>query len=420
MHRATDLGLGRPINPSFVNSGGFSAGRATRACLSVSLLAALAACASHPPSVALGPTISPQQEQAEAANYLAHAKPRYQPPGPPADPWGPYIVEASRRFDVPDTWIREVMHVESAGYQFRATGELTTSPAGAMGLMQLMPDTYDEMRGRYNLGTDAYEPHDNILAGSAYLREMYDAFGSPAFLAAYNAGPQRLQEYLVHNKPLPDETRRYVWMIGNRITGVWPTVRSPAEQLAVNQIPLNIPPGPRWVRHTTTLVAAREHKRHEAALRYAELHERDLHQKDGRQHDSRLHGHARPSVPVEVAEAPEPRPVRVAAAPRTLLHHASAFHIISPAMASERTELPGRNWGVQVGAYANRQLAVEAAGTAHGMVTKANTVVATTHSGHAVLYRARLGGMTHEAAVAACHRLAHHNGGCLLVSPASQ
>jgi ornithine cyclodeaminase/alanine dehydrogenase-like protein (mu-crystallin family) len=89
-------------------------------------------------------------------------------------------------------------------------------------------------------------------------------------------------------------------------------------------------------------------------------------------------------------------------------------------LASERTELPGRNWGVQVGAYANRQLAVQAAGSAHGMVTHASTVVATTHSGHAVLYRARLGGMTHEAAVAACHRLAHKNGGCLLVSPASQ
>ncbi len=385
-----------------------------RAGLSVSLLAALAACASHPP-VAQGPAISPQQEQAEAANYLAHAKPRYQPPGPPTDPWGPYIVEASRRFDVPDTWIREVMHVESAGYQFRATGELTTSPAGAMGLMQLMPDTYDEMRGRYSLGADAYEPHDNILAGTAYLREMYDAFGSPAFLAAYNAGPQRLQEYLVHNRPLPDETRRYVWMIGNRITGVWPTVRSPAEQLAVNQIPLNIPAGPRWVRHTTTLAAARARKHHEAAVRYAVLHEGGA-----RARDLRQHGHARQPAPVEVAEAPEPRAIRVAAAPRALLHHASAFQIISPALASERTELPGRNWGVQVGAYANRQLAVQAAGSAHGMVAHASTVVATTHSGHAVLYRARLGGMTHEAAVAACHRLAHKNGGCLLVSPASQ
>jgi hypothetical protein len=160
MHRATILGLGRPWNAGFFDAGGvrIRAGMMAyvvatgRAGLSVSVLGALAACASQPPSVAIGPTISPQQEQAEAAKYLAHAKPRYQPPGPPTDPWGPYVVEAARRFDVPDTWIREVMHVESAGYQFRATGELTTSPAGAMGLMQLMPDTYDQMRGRYNLG----------------------------------------------------------------------------------------------------------------------------------------------------------------------------------------------------------------------------------------------------------------------------
>jgi hypothetical protein len=313
------------------------------------------------------------------------------------------------------------MHVESAGYQFRATGELTTSPVGAMGLMQLMPQTYDDMRGRYSLGPDAYEPHDNILAGAAYLREMYDAFGTPAFLAAYNAGPNRLQDYLIHNKPLPDETRRYVWMIGNRITGVWPSTRSPAEQLAVNQIPLNIPAGPRYARHTTTLLAARARRRHEAELRYAALH-------------PRRHGHE--AAPIEVAEAPEPRseprfaphaaphaeshPVRVAMAGPAPVHHAGAFRLISPAMASERAELGGRNWGVQVGAYANHELAVQAAGAAHGLVAHTTTAVAAGHSGHAVFYRARLAGMTHDAAVAACHRLAHHNGGCLVVSPASQ
>jgi len=389
--------------------------------LSIAALGGLAACAGHP-QIAQAPVIPPQ---VEAADYLAHAKRRYQPPGPPTDPWGPYIVEASHRFDVPDTWIREVMQVESAGYQFRATGELTTSPAGAMGLMQLMPETYDEMRGRYSLGPDAYEPHDNILAGAAYLREMYDAFGAPAFLAAYNAGPNRLQDYLVHNKPLPDETRRYVWMIGNRITGVWPSTRSPAEQLAVNQIPLNIPPGPRYARHATTMLASRARRRHEAAIRYAALHTR---------------GHRHESAPIEVAEAPDPRPdsrpdsrpgprlaphaqphpVRVAMATPATMHHAGTFRLISPAMASERAELGGRNWGVQVGAYANHALAVQAAGAAHGMVAHATTAVATGHNGHATFYRARLAGMTHEAAVAACHRLAHHNGGCLVVSPASQ
>ena len=185
----------------------------------------LAACASHTPIANSGLTATQ-----EAAVYRSHAKANYAPPGPSGDPWGPYVMEASRRFDVPDTWIREVMQVESHGYQFRASGELTTSPVGAMGLMQLMPETYDEVRVRYSLGDDAFDPHNNILAGAAYIREMYDTFGSPGFLAAYNAGPARLEDYLTHNRSLPDETRRYVAMIGPRIEGTWPQSRSPAEQ----------------------------------------------------------------------------------------------------------------------------------------------------------------------------------------------
>lgn len=50
---------------------------------------------------------------------------------------------------------------------------------------------------------------DNILAGAAYLREMFDRYGSPGFLAAYNAGPGRYEEYLA-GRPLPTETRAYV------------------------------------------------------------------------------------------------------------------------------------------------------------------------------------------------------------------
>jgi soluble lytic murein transglycosylase-like protein len=162
---------------------------AARSAASLSLIGLLAACAGNAPVANSGLTAFQ-----EAAVYKSHAKANYAPPGPASDPWGPYVMEASRRFDVPDVWIREVMRVESGGYQFRATGELTTSPVGAMGLMQLMPETYDEMRGRYALGDDAFDPHNNILAGAAYLREMYDAFGSPGFLAAYNAGPARLED----------------------------------------------------------------------------------------------------------------------------------------------------------------------------------------------------------------------------------
>jgi Transglycosylase SLT domain len=118
--------------------------------------------------------------------------------------WASLIAEASQRFGVPAHWIRAVMQQESTG----DTGAL--SPKGAMGLMQVMPETYAEMRLRYHLGTDPYEPRNNILAGAAYLREMHDRFGPDGFLAAYNAGPRRYEGYLKSGRPLPEETRNYV------------------------------------------------------------------------------------------------------------------------------------------------------------------------------------------------------------------
>src|SRR6478736_5596345 len=128
----------------------------------------------------------------------------YPPPGPAEDPWGPYIREAATRYRVPERWVRAVMRQESGGEQ------QATSSAGAMGLMQVMPATYEGLRERYQLGDDPYDPHNNILAGTAYLREMYDRFGSPGFLAAYNAGPSRLDLYLSNGTPLPEETVSYV------------------------------------------------------------------------------------------------------------------------------------------------------------------------------------------------------------------
>jgi hypothetical protein len=387
-----------------------SAARLGRGMGCLATVALLSACAGQKAEVASAPAPLLTATQ-EAAVYKAHAHADYAPPGPPEDPWGPYVTEASARFDVPPVWIREVMNVESGGYQYRANGTLTTSPVGAMGLMQLMPATYDEMRGRYGLGDDAFEPHNNILAGTAYLREMYDAFGSPGFLAAYNAGPARLSDYLANHRSLPDETRRYVYMIGSRIGGAWPQSRSPAEQLALNQIPVSIPAGPRYARHVIA-VAYRGHRRHEAVVQLASY----------TRHGSG-HGAAAQPVPVEVAEAPEPRHV-VAAAHVALAaaapHANHGLHLIAPAMAAENMKFEGHNWSVQIGAYGNSQQAQSAAGAAKAAVGHSSTTVAAVHSGHATLYRARLGGMTHDAALAACHRLAHKGGNCLLVAPASQ
>lgn len=153
----------------------------------------------------------------EAALLESRARSSYPVPGPPSDPWGPYIAEAAARFSFPQDWIRAVMRQESGGRQNAPDGTPITSTAGAMGLMQVMPGTYAILQRKYRLGTDPFEPRNNILAGTAYLKEMHGLFGAPAFLAAYNAGPERVRRYLDGSTVLPDETVNYVAAIGPRI-----------------------------------------------------------------------------------------------------------------------------------------------------------------------------------------------------------
>lgn len=129
--------------------------------------------------------------------------------------WDLYIAEASQRFGVPTGWIERVIQAESAG-KVTLDGRPITSRAGAMGLMQLMPATWTAMRWRYRLGPDPYDPHDNILAGTAYLRAMYDRFGYPGLFAAYNAGPSRYTAHLATGAALPAETRAYLAAVTGR------------------------------------------------------------------------------------------------------------------------------------------------------------------------------------------------------------
>lgn len=130
---------------------------------------------------------------------------------PQRDPIAGFVTEAAQLFSLPERWIWSVMRAESA---FDPTA---TSRAGEMGLMQVMPATYAELRARYRLGPDPYAPRDNILAGTAYLRELYDRFGGPGFLAAYNAGPGRYAKHLKTGRPLPLETRLYVARIAPQL-----------------------------------------------------------------------------------------------------------------------------------------------------------------------------------------------------------
>jgi hypothetical protein len=156
--------------------------------------------------------------RAEASAYRAASAARaYAAPGTPEDPWGPHIREAAARFRVPERWIREVMRQESGGRLHGADGLPITSPAGAMGLMQVMPRTWDLLRARHGLGPDPYEPRDNILAGAAYIRAMYECYGAPGFLAAYSAGPERMDLFLAGAKILPDETMGYLASVAPRL-----------------------------------------------------------------------------------------------------------------------------------------------------------------------------------------------------------
>lgn len=120
------------------------------------------------------------------------------------EPWAAEVLIAARQVGLPESLLRAVLRAESAG------DPRAVSRAGAMGLMQLMPGTWADLRADLGLGPDPFAPADNILAGATYLRRLYDRYGLPGAFAAYNAGPGRFDAYLKEGRPLPLETRRYV------------------------------------------------------------------------------------------------------------------------------------------------------------------------------------------------------------------
>jgi hypothetical protein len=120
--------------------------------------------------------------------------------------WDSIITEASQRFHVPKAWIRAVMRQESGGRTMLGENKPIVSRAGAVGLMQVLPATYDQMAEQHKLGDDPFDARDNIMAGAAYLRWLHQRYGFPRMFAAYNAGPGRVE----HGGRLPAETRAYV------------------------------------------------------------------------------------------------------------------------------------------------------------------------------------------------------------------
>jgi soluble lytic murein transglycosylase-like protein len=130
--------------------------------------------------------------------------------------WDAFITEASQRFHIPKAWIRAVMRQESGGRTMLGQGKPIVSRAGAIGLMQVMPDTYDQMAEAHDLGDDPQNARDNIMAGAAYLRWLHKRYGYPKMFAAYNAGPGRVEK----GGRLPAETRAYVGGITRTLHGI--------------------------------------------------------------------------------------------------------------------------------------------------------------------------------------------------------
>ncbi|MEO6216335.1 MAG: transglycosylase SLT domain-containing protein [Sphingomonas sp.] len=168
-------------------------------------------------------------------------------PAPQARSINAFVAEAARRFAIPETWIYAVIRVESGG------NSRAVSPRGATGLMQIMPSTWVTLRTRYGLGDDIYDAHDNIVAGAGYLREMYDRYGSPGFLAAYNAGPARYEDYRRNRRPLPAETVAYVEKL------------APATAESSPALSAVTPPDPHaWARATLFIARADDGQSHAA------------------------------------------------------------------------------------------------------------------------------------------------------------
>lgn len=108
------------------------------------------------------------------------------------------IKEAAARYKVDPRLVAAVAQTESGGNQE------AVSPAGAVGVMQLMPET------AAGLGVNPYDKRQNIEGGAKYLRQMMDTFGGDVqkAVAAYNAGPQAVKEY--NGIPPYRETQDYV------------------------------------------------------------------------------------------------------------------------------------------------------------------------------------------------------------------
>ncbi|PLX86005.1 MAG: lytic transglycosylase [Desulfuromonas sp.] len=117
------------------------------------------------------------------------------------------VEKAASRFGLEPRLVRSVIRAES-DFDTQAV-----SPAGARGLMQLMPATAQELGVR-----DSFDPEQNVMGGTRYLRQLLDRYDGDldSALAAYNWGPGNLDR---SDGTLPGETRRYLARVKGFLAG---------------------------------------------------------------------------------------------------------------------------------------------------------------------------------------------------------
>jgi D-alanyl-D-alanine carboxypeptidase len=305
-----------------------------------------------------------------------------------------HIAEAAGRFDMPELWVREVIRQESGG-RTMVNGRPIVSKAGAMGLMQVMPGTYEEMRRKHGLGSDPYDPHDNIIAGTAYLREMYNLFGAPGFLGAYNCGPGCYGDYLAGKRSLPGETRRYMASVSPRLNrttapnGADIVVASAADNAPFAAASPPPPPAASAPAPLTSSSTAR--------------------------------------APVAVAVLPPPpsasRSSYPPAAPTTQVVAPDTTAPIAPATVSTAALRGGATgaWTVQLGAFRSADDSARVINRARqslpGMLSHTQKIVQAVDTQTGPLYRARLSGLSQRDAAATCSGLVDLGMACFVVAP---
>jgi D-alanyl-D-alanine carboxypeptidase len=335
--------------------------------------------------------------------------------------------------------VREVMRQESGGRQDLGD-DLTTSSAGAMGLMQVMPDTYDDLRQRHALGDDPYDPRDNILAGTAYIREMYDRYGSPGFLAAYNAGPRRLDGYLAGGTELPNETVNYVASVAPRL-GAGTPMNGPLAVYADSGGMASVPsqaaalPGPqRGVAASQFAQASTVQVAMEPIVSpgdYATDPPGGQNWMIATVSGAPLHA-SRPQVAMEPIVSPGDYADPAQPPPPSSTPHAPApamqppepgFRLVAVSPPKHASgSRPASAWAIQVGAFATPSQAHAAAENARVRVrflpqTTEPAIGSTGRRDGTVLFRARLTGMSGVEADDACRQLRASGRECMVIPP---